>query len=119
MPARFRDLLGGECVVTTGTEHQLLIYTREAYRIRAEEINAEPKNREGNRKRMMFFSGADEQKIDAAGRLLLKQELRRYAGLPESGEVDIVGMFDHIALWEPQAFEAEHTKAEEVFINEE
>lgn len=118
MPARFRDLLGGECVVTTGTEHQLLVFTREAYRIRAEEINAAPKDREGNRKRMMFFSGADEQRMDAAGRLLLKQELRRYAGLPDSGDVMIVGMFDHVALWEPDAFVAEHAKAEEAFISE-
>ena len=117
MPARFRAALTDGCVVTTGNDRQLLVYPTETYAERAREINALPRNREGNRIRMMFFSGADEQSLDKAGRLLVRQELRDYASLPEAGEVKVVGMFDHIALWEPQAYDTERSAAEEVFLS--
>lgn len=119
MPRRFRDALGEGCVVAKGEDNQLLVYTPTEYRKRAEAVMEMPQSRTGRRIRRTFFSGADEQQLDKAGRLLVKQELREYAALREGAAVTLLGVYDHIELWNPERHLHDKSAGEEAFTRDE
>jgi MraZ protein len=119
LPARFRAALGDGCIVAKGEDRQLQVFTREAYERKAAEVNAMAPSRSTRRVQRTFFGGADEQTLDKTGRLLLKGELRDYAGLAEGGDVKVVGVFDRIELWAPDVFEADKARGEEDFTRDE
>lgn len=118
LPRRFRDALADGCIVAKGEDHQLLVFTREAYDRKAAEVMAAPPTRAGRRVQRIFFSGADEQALDKAGRLLLKGELRSYADLDEGGEVKVLGLYHHIELWNPARFAEDKARGEEDFTRD-
>ena len=118
LPRRFRDALSDGCIVAKGEDHQLLVFTRDAYERKATEVMAAPATRAGRRVQRIFFSGADEQALDKAGRLLLKGELRSYAELVEGGEVKVLGLYHHIELWNPEMFAQDKTRGEEDFTRD-
>lgn len=119
LPRRFRDALSDGCIVAKGEDHQLLVFTRDAYDQKAAEVMTAPNTRAGRRVRRIFFSGADEQSLDKSGRLLLKSELRDYAQLGDGGEVKVLGLYGHIELWNPERFEDDKERGEEVFTADE
>lgn len=112
LPRRFRDALSDGCIVAKGEDHQLLVFTRDAYEQKAAEVIAAPNTRAGRRVRRIFFSGADEQGLDKSGRLLLKNELRSYAGLNDGAEVKVLGLYSHIELWNPDRFAMDKERGE-------
>jgi MraZ protein len=118
LPRRFRDALADGCIVAKGEDHQLLVFTRQEYDRKAAEVMAMPATRSGRRIRRTFFSGADEQTLDKAGRLLLKTELRTYAGLAEGNEVKVLGVYGHIELWDPETFASDKARGEEDFTRD-
>lgn len=118
LPARFRAALGDGCIVAKGEDRQLQVFTREAYERKAAEVNAMPPSRTTRRVQRTFFGGADEQTLDKTGRLLLKGELREYAGLAEGSDVKVVGVYDRIELWAPDIFEADKARGEEDFTRD-
>jgi len=115
LPRRFRDALSDGCIVAKGEDHQLLVFTRKAYEQKASEVMAMPNSRTGRRVRRIFFSGADEQGLDKAGRLLLKNELRTYADLNDGGEVKVLGLYDHVELWNPTRYAEDKERGEADF----
>jgi MraZ protein len=119
LPRRFRDALSDGCIVAKGEDHQLLVFTREAYERKAAEVIAMPSGKTARRVQRIFFSGADEQGLDKAGRLLLKGELRDYANLVEGGEVKVLGVYHHIELWNPATFADDKARGEEDFTRDE
>lgn len=119
LPRKYRDDLAAGCVVAKGPDRQLHVYPRKAYEEKAAAMMSEPEDKLGRRRRRTFFTGADEQTLDKAGRLLLKQPLRAYAGLEDGGEVAVLGVGDRIELWNPTVYEEERIKDEEVFTSDE
>jgi MraZ protein len=119
LPSRYRDQLVEGCVITKGRDGQLMVYPVDEYVAQAETVRARPQNRDGRRFSRTFFAAADEQGLDKAGRLLLKQELRTYAGVESGGETVVLGVFDHIELWNPDAYEDERLRGEEVYMADE
>lgn len=118
LPARYRSDLAEGCIVAKGEDRQLQVFTRDAYERKAAEVRAMPSGRTARRVQRTFFGGADEQALDKTGRLLLKAELRDYAGLSEGGDVKVVGVYDHIELWAPELFEADKARGEEEFTRD-
>lgn len=119
MPARFREELAEGCIALKGQDGQVEIFPSEVWRKKAAEVAARPQNRRGRRFSRYFFASADEQQLDKAGRLLIKPELRSFAGLVEGGEVVVLGVYDRVELWSPEAYAAERARAEEVFMADE
>ena len=119
LPSRYRDELVDGCVITKGRDGQLMVYPVDVYSAQAEEVMARPQNRVGRRFARTFFAAADEQGLDKAGRLLLKQELRSYAGVDTGSEAIVLGVFDHIELWDPESYSDERQKGEEVYMADE
>ncbi|MBO4317448.1 MAG: cell division/cell wall cluster transcriptional repressor MraZ [Mailhella sp.] len=50
----------------------------------------------------VFVAGAEEQTIDAQGRIRLSADHREYAGI--SGEVTILGLINRFEIWDPERY---------------
>ena len=60
--------------------------------------------------RRMFYGRAEPSDLDRQGRILIPERLAKRAGI--GNEVVLIGVFDHIQVWDPQRW-AEYEKAHE------
>lgn len=104
VPAKFREQLGEQFVVTKGMDGCLYVYSDEEWK------NIEAKFREINlttkdaRKFMrFFFAGAAACEVDKQGRILIPSVLREYAGLDK--DVVLVGVLTKIEIWDKERYE--------------
>lgn len=119
MPSTFRRALDEGCVVTKGQDGQLLIYAPDDFQKLAEEVIAErPKNRAGRRFKRTVFAAADAASLNAGGRIGLKAELREFADLHTNSEVVLLGVLDHIEVWNKEKYLADRTAGDEVYLEE-
>ena len=119
MPSSFRDDLKAGCVVTKGQDGQLLLYTPDEFQKRATEVIAEqPKNRSGRRFARTVFAGADSVDVLAGGRVKLNGDLREFATLEPSTEVVVLGVLDHIEVWNKDRYLADRETGDEVYLEE-
>jgi MraZ protein len=119
MPSSFRDELKAGCVVTKGQDGQLLIYTPEKFNERASEVLAEqPRNRSGRRFARTVFAGADSVEVLAGGRVKLNGDLRGFARLEPSTEVVVLGVLNHIEVWNKDKYLTDRETGDEVYLEE-
>ncbi|MBE6015465.1 MAG: division/cell wall cluster transcriptional repressor MraZ [Lachnospiraceae bacterium] len=98
VPAKFRDKLGEESVLTKGLDGCLYVYPKEEWIKFEEKLNQLPLNRKDARKMTrFFFAGAADCEIDKQGRVLIPAVLREFAGLEK--EVVMVGIMNRIEIW--------------------
>lgn len=119
MPSSFRETLEDGCVITKGQDGQLVIFSVEDFRKKAAEVMEQPQDKTGRRVSRTVFGGADMQTPDKSGRVLLKPELRDYAALETSTEIAVVGVFDHIELWDKDRYLGERASGDELYLEEE
>lgn len=119
MPSSFRRDLEEGCVVTKGQDGQLVIFSMEDFEKKAAEVMGQPQDKVGRRVSRTVFGGADMQSPDKSGRVLVKPELRDYAGLVTSTEIAVVGVFDRIELWDKDRYLAERASGDQLYLEEE
>jgi MraZ protein len=119
LPSSFRRELEKGCVVAKGRDGQLMIYGLEVFGEMASEVTSRPQDRGGRRFSRTVFAGADQQDLDKSGRVLLKPDLRAFAGLEPATEIAVLGVFDHIELWEKERYLADRTTGDESYVDEE
>ena len=101
LPSRFREDLGGACVVAKGYDGCLNVYTVEEW----EEFVAGltklgPHNPDARRVQRLFAAGATPCELDKQGRIIIPANLREYGGLcGEKVEVMVVGALSKIEVW--------------------
>ncbi len=117
LPSGFRRSLEDGCVVAKGQDGQLLLFPPDEFQKRADEVTQRTQNRSGRRFSRTVFSGADFQGLDKSGRVLLKPELRRYARLNPT-EVVVIGVYDHVEIWNKDLFLADRVAGEESYLEE-
>jgi MraZ protein len=106
IPARFRDGLGSEVVITRGIDRCLSLYPLEAWQPLAEKVSAlSISDPDARNFRRMFFAEAAYLDFDRQGRILVPPELRRYAGIER--EAVIIGMNTYLEIWSPQRWDAQ------------
>ncbi|GBD15409.1 Transcriptional regulator MraZ [bacterium HR26] len=106
IPARFRDLFGGEAVLTRGIDRCLTLYPMAAWRPLAEKVSAlSISDPDARTFRRMVFAEATVVQFDRQGRILLPPELRDYAGLERDAVV--VGVNTYVEIWSPPAWSAQ------------
>jgi MraZ protein len=119
MPSSFRDSLKAGCVVTKGQDGQLLIYTPEEFSRRATEVISERgKNKAGRRFARTVFGGADAVGVTAGGRVNLKSDLRHFAGLESNTEVVVLGVLDHIEIWNKGKYVNDREAGDSTYLEE-
>lgn len=96
IPAKFREELGENFVVTKEMDGCLSIFTESSWKDFEEKLNALPRSK-GNLKRF-FLGSAVDTGLDKQGRVLLSPALKEYASLEK--EVVVVGILDHVEIWD-------------------
>lgn len=99
VPAKFRELLGEEFVVTKGLDGCLFVYPSDEWKLIEEKFRTVSQFSKDARKfARFFFAGAASCEVDKQGRILLPLVLREFAGLEK--EVVLAGVLNHIEIWD-------------------
>ena len=98
VPAKFRESLGDNFVVTKGLDNCLFVYTKEDWLRFEEKLRTLPLTNKDARKFTRFFlAGAAEMEVDKQGRILIPSVLREFAALEK--DVVFVGVGSRIEIW--------------------
>jgi len=98
IPVRFRPALATGAYVTQGFDRNLVVYTTESFERLAARANLlTTTDPEARAVRRVLFGGATEVSLDSAGRILLPEFLREYAGL--DNETVLVGAGEYFEIW--------------------
>jgi MraZ protein len=108
VPSGQRELLlaqaEGRLVATAHPHRCLLLYPRQAWEpIRAQIMGFPSLERQASMVQRLLVGFAKDIEMDAAGRLLIPPELRRYAALEK--QVMLVGQGSHFEVWNMEKWE--------------
>ncbi len=99
LPAKIKDDLGKEFIVTKGLDGCLFGYSLAEWNKFEEKLKALPLTNKITRDFVRFFlSGAVEEETDKQGRFLLPANLREYASLTK--DAVIIGVGTRIEIWD-------------------
>ncbi len=108
IPAKFRILPEEGAYVVQGFDRNLMVVPPDVFRLIYERVMAmsitDPTAR---LLRRIILGNALQVTPDAAGRILISQNLREYAGL--QSEVVFVGQGDYFEIWEPALWKEQET----------
>ena len=120
IPKRLREVFktdenGGSAVfVAPGTDGSLGLYHEESFAQLAEQLGAaSPHGQNVRAFSRLFFSQAQQLELDGQGRIRISPELLKHAGLVK--EVMLVGVRDHLELWDRQRWEDYVNKQQEQY----
>ncbi len=98
LPKSFRKDLGRTVVMTRGLDNCLFIYSRKSWERVAKKLSelsfAQADTRGFNR---FILSGAAEVEVDGAGRILIPDHQKDFAGLKK--EIVFAGVSDRVEVW--------------------
>ncbi|MEW5907642.1 MAG: division/cell wall cluster transcriptional repressor MraZ [Patescibacteria group bacterium] len=104
IPAKFRKEIGKKAVITRGLDQCLFIYPMNEWGKVAEKLSELPTGSSDTRNFVrLFLSGASDVEIDALGRVLIPDYLKKFAGLKEKAV--IVGMHKRLEIWSEENWE--------------
>lgn len=116
VPAKFRELLGEQFVVTKGLDGCLFAYSEEEWKQFEDKLNLLPVSNKPARQFSRFFlAGATSCEVDKQGRINIPQTLRTFAKLTK--EVAIIGVSSRIEIWDKEAWDA-YNNDEEMDMDE-
>jgi MraZ protein len=116
VPSKYRNQLGGECMLARGFDTCLYIYTMEDWNVLVEKMKKlRQTDRDMRRFIREFFSNACECSLDSQGRILIPQNLKSYAGIKK--DLVTLGAMDKIEVWSKEVYNDE--EGENMFDNEE
>ena len=99
LPAKIKDDLGKEFIVTKGLDGCLFGYSLAEWNKFEEKLKTLPLTNKITRDFVRFFlSGAVEEETDKQGRFLLPANLREYASLTK--DAVIIGVGTRIEIWD-------------------
>ena len=98
LPARWREELGNEVVITRGLDPCLFVFPQSKFEIIAREYDQLGLGKSDARALSRFlFAKATGDALDKQGRIIIPQSLREFAGI--NGEAVIVGANNRIEIW--------------------
>ncbi|MGB0925374.1 MAG: division/cell wall cluster transcriptional repressor MraZ [Minisyncoccia bacterium] len=99
LPAKFRKELGKTVVVTRGLDTSLFVYSVKEWKKFTEKLSELSMGQSDTRSFNRFIlGGAVEVDIDSAGRILIPDFLKDFAGLGQ--KVMVVGLSNRVELWD-------------------
>lgn len=111
IPAKFREQLGDEFVVTAGLDGCLFVYGNNEWQTFEEKLRSLPISNLNARQFSRFFlSSANLCEVDKQGRILLPAKLRDCAKLEK--EVTLVGVGTRIEIWSRDLWEEKNNFSE-------
>lgn len=114
IPAKFREGLGEQFVLTRGLDQCLFGYPMAEWKVIEEKLKALPLTKKDARAfTRFFFSGAVECELDKQGRINIPSSLLSYAKLEK--ECTAIGVSNRIELWSKDIWEQYVAKQEDSF----
>ena len=111
LPKAFRKDLGKKVVMTRGLDNCLFIYSTDSWKKVASKLNelsfAQADTRGFNR---FILSGAAEVDVDTAGRILIPDHQKDFAGLKK--EIVFAGVSDRVEVWNSDRWTAYKSRIE-------
>jgi MraZ protein len=105
LPSKFRKFVGKKIIVTRGLDSCLFIYPMNEWRKISAKIGelgmGQASRRDFNR---FMLAGATEIDIDAIGRMLIPEHLRKFASINDS--VVFAGVYNRIEVWDENKWES-------------
>jgi MraZ protein len=104
LPAKFRKELGKTVVVTRGLDHCLFIFGATAWKKLAQkfaELSIGSTDTRGFNR--FLLAGAVEAEVDGAGRILIPDFLKDFAGLKT--QVVLAGVNDRVEIWDEKRWQ--------------
>lgn len=99
LPSQFRKEIGKTVVLTRGLDHCIFGYSLSHWERIAEDLSNLPLGRADSRAFNRFMlSGAVKVDIDSAGRILIPEFLKEFAGLDD--KVIMAGVYSRIEIWQ-------------------
>ncbi|MCR5791209.1 MAG: division/cell wall cluster transcriptional repressor MraZ [Lachnospiraceae bacterium] len=112
VPSKFREELGDSFVVTKGLDGCLYIYPNEEWGVFLEKLHTLPSSKDTRKIVRFFAAGADNVEVDGQGRILIRSDLREYAGLQK--DVVLAGTFERIEIWDKERWDQENSGDENI-----
>lgn len=104
LPAKFRKEVGRKVVITRGLDACLFMFPLKAWEQIAQKIGQLPIGGADTRGFSRFLlAGAVEAEVDGAGRILIPDYLKEFAGL--RSHVVLAGVSDRIEIWNEKTWE--------------
>lgn len=103
VPAKFREALGEEFVVTMGLDGCLFLYPTKEWERFVADLKTLPGSKEARQLQRYFMAGAAACELDRQGRILIPQKLREHAGLEK--DIVFVGVMNKIEVWSRERWE--------------
>ncbi|MDD4658094.1 MAG: division/cell wall cluster transcriptional repressor MraZ [Eubacteriales bacterium] len=114
MPARFREQLGANFIITRGLDGCLFVYPPEEWEKLSQEVQSLPLAKKDARAfSRMLFSGAVEAECDKQGRVSIPVNLREYAGIQR--DVVSIGVSSRIEIWASESWSQVNADAADKF----
>ena len=111
IPAKFREALGDEFVVTKGMDGCLFVFDNSEWQAFAEKLRSLPMiDKEVRQFTRFFLAGAASVEVDKQGRILLPAHLREFAGLEK--DVVLVGVGSRVEIWSKDKWETMNLDAD-------
>ncbi|HEX3077044.1 MAG TPA: division/cell wall cluster transcriptional repressor MraZ [Lachnospiraceae bacterium] len=104
VPAKFREELGEEFVVTLGLDGCLFVYPNSEWTNFVNELKGLPGNKDARQLQRYFMAGAAQCEVDKQGRILIPQKLREHAGLDK--DLVFVGVLSKIEIWSKERWDS-------------
>lgn len=99
VPARLREELGDNFVVTQGFDGCLFVYSQEGWKDFEEKFRSLPLGNKDVRQLTRFFlSGASACEVDKQGRFILPTYLKNFAGLDK--DIMLIGAGTRVEIWD-------------------
>ena len=102
-PAKLREELGDQFVITKGLDGCLSAYSMEKWEVISEKVAGLPQAKARDLKRFMF-SAATIVNPDKQGRVLISPTLRMFAKINK--DIAVIGASDHVEIWDREAWAA-------------
>ena len=96
MPAKFREELGESFYITMGINNCLFVLSKESWDGFLDKLSGQPISKATDISRF-FCAGAVEAVPNAQGRVLIPENLRKYANIGK--DVTVVGVGSRVEIW--------------------
>lgn len=114
IPAKFREALGTDFIITRGLDNCLFVYPREEWNQLEQRMKSLPSMAANARAfARLLFSGACECEWDRQGRVNVPAHLREYARLEK--DCTVIGVSTRVEIWDKATWEEYSRKSQDSF----
>ena len=104
VPAKFRDELGMQCVLTRGLDECLVLYPMATWQEQQKQLASLPRSDARVRAFLRYtYANARDVEIDKQGRILFPADLREFAHIEK--ELVTIGMIDRVEIWAKDVYD--------------